>query len=144
MFSKACEYGIKAVIYIAQQSLHNERVKIGDVAKNTDSPEAFTAKILGLLTKHNVVDSHKGPTGGFEISLARMKEVKLNQIVFAIDGDSIYNGCALGLNTCDASSPCPLHDRFVNIRSELKYMLENTSIHDLATRLNAGETILMR
>ncbi|HRH66655.1 MAG TPA: transcriptional regulator, partial [Bacteroidia bacterium] len=31
MFSKACEYGIKSIIYIASRSLQNERVKIGDI-----------------------------------------------------------------------------------------------------------------
>ena len=54
MFSKSCEYGIKAIIYIATQSLEDVRVKIGDVAENTGTPEAFTAKILGSLTKHNI------------------------------------------------------------------------------------------
>ena len=49
MFSKTCEYGIKAVLYIASQSLENKRVKIGDIVQNIDSPEAFTSKILGVL-----------------------------------------------------------------------------------------------
>ncbi len=144
MFSKACEYGIRAIIYIATESLENRRVKIGDVADNTASPEAFTAKILGLLTRHRIVNSLKGPNGGFEIGLNRMKEVQLSDIVFAIDGDSIYNGCALGLSECNAAEPCPMHEKFVKVRNELKKMLETTSIYDLATKLRAGESILIR
>jgi len=144
MFSKACEYGIRAIIYIATESLENRRVKIGDVAENTGSPEAFTAKVLGLLTRHRIVHSLKGPYGGFEIGVARMKEVRLSDIVFAIDGDSIYRGCALGLNECNAAEPCPMHEKFVKVRSELKKMLENTTVHDLATKLQAGESILIR
>jgi len=144
MFSKACEYGIKAMIYIATQSLDGRRVKIGDVAENSGSPEAFTAKVLGLLTKHNIVISQKGPNGGFEIEKSRMKEIKLSRIVFAIDGDSIYNGCGLGLEECDANHPCPLHEKFYQIRFELKKMLETTSIFDLATKHKNGEIVLMR
>ncbi len=144
MFSKACEYGIRAIIYIATESLEDRRVKIGDVADNTGSPEAFTAKILGLLTRHRIVNSLKGPNGGFEIGLSRMKEIRLSDIVFAIDGDSIYNGCALGLSECNAAEPCPMHEKFVKVRNELKKMLETTSIYDLATKLRAGESILIR
>ncbi len=144
MFSKACKYALKAITYIATQSLEGNRVKIGDVADRSGSPEAFTAKILGTLTKFNIVNSQKGPNGGFEIDIKRMKEIKLSEIVFAIDGDSVYNGCALGLSSCNAAKPCPMHERFVNIRGELKKMLETTTIHDLATQLKSGKSILIR
>ncbi|MBS1488247.1 MAG: Rrf2 family transcriptional regulator [Bacteroidetes bacterium] len=144
MFSKACEYGIKAIIYIATQSLSGTRVKIGDVANNSGSPEAFTAKILGTLTKHNIVNSHTGPYGGFEISSKQMKQVKMRDIVEAIDGDTIFNGCGLGLNECNHEQPCPMHHKFVKVREEIKTMLTTTTIYDLATEYKSGKTVLMR
>ena len=67
MFSKACEYGIKATIYIAMQSMQNSRVSLKDIAKEIDSPVAFTAKILQQLARNKIVESVKGPTGGFQI-----------------------------------------------------------------------------
>ncbi|MCW5909989.1 MAG: Rrf2 family transcriptional regulator [Cyclobacteriaceae bacterium] len=144
MFSKACEHGIKAIVYIATQSLEGRRVKIGDVVENSGSPEAFTGKILGALTKHNIVNSLTGPYGGFEIAPKRMKEIKVSDIVFAIDGDSVYKGCGLGLSECSNTEPCPVHSKFVKIRNELKKMLETTSIYDLAVGLKSGKTILIR
>lgn len=144
MFSKACEHGIKAVIYIATQSIDGSRVKIGDVAENTGTPEAYTSKILSLLTKQGIVQSLKGPNGGFEMELPRMKEIKISEIVFAIDGDDIYNGCALGLRECDHTQPCPLHENFLKIREDLKKMLQSTTIFNLATKNKAGQTILTR
>ena len=144
MFSKACEYGIKAIIYIATQSLSGTRVKIGDVANNSGSPEAFTAKILGTLTKHNIVNSHTGPYGGFEISSKQMKQVKMRDIVEAIDGDTIFNGCGLGLNECNHEQPCPMHHKFVKVREEIKTMLTTTTIYDLATEYKSDKTVLMR
>ncbi len=144
MFSKACEHGIKAMIYVATQSIDGKRVKIGDLAENTGTPEAYTSKILSLLTKHQIVQSLTGPSGGFIMDQQMMKETKISQIVYAIDGDNIYNGCALGLSECDQSQPCPLHESFLKIREDLKSMLENTSVFDLATKFKAGETILMR
>lgn len=144
MFSKACEHAIKSIIYIATQSMEGKRVKIGDIVENSGSPEAFTGKVLGALTKHNIVDSQKGPYGGFYIDTAQMKSVRLSDIVYAIDGDSLYNGCALGLKECSHTAPCPMHEKFVQVRSDLKEMLESTSIYDLATGLKAGKTTLIR
>ena len=144
MFSKACKYALKAITYIATQSLEGNRVKIGDVADRSGSPEAFTAKILGTLTKFNIVNSQKGPNGGFEIDIKRMKEIKLSEIVFAIDGDNVYKGCALGLEACNPDEPCPLHEKFASIRENLKQMLETTSIYELAVQFQSGKTTLIR
>jgi len=132
------------MIYIATQSMSNTRVKIGDIVDHIGSPEAFTAKILGALTKHDIVKSYTGPYGGFEIEMQRMKSMKLSEIVFAIDGDSIYKGCGLGLTECDASQPCPMHEHFILIREELRKMLETTNIYELAIGLKAGHSILNR
>ena len=144
MFSKACEYGIKASIYIAMQSLQGRRVSLKEIAEKVDSPTAFTAKILHQLAKNNLLDSTKGPAGGFQIEKERIDDIKLADIVFAIDGDSIYEGCGLGLDKCNANKPCPVHDKFVVIRDELKQMLRNTSLFELATGLEVGLTYLKR
>ena len=132
MFSKACEYAIKAMVYIATQSLENNRVKVGDIANNSANPEAFTAKIMGELKRAHLVDSFTGPNGGFEIDIQKMKQIKVSEIVFAIDGDNVYKGCALGLEACNPDEPCPLHEKFASIRENLKQMLETTSIYELA------------
>jgi len=144
MFSKACEYGIKSVIYIALQSLESRRVSLKEIAEKIDSPVAFTAKILQLLSKNSIIDSVKGAHGGFEISKARIDSLKLSEIVKAIDGDAIYAGCGLGLKACNAFQPCPVHNKFVEIRNDLRRMLENTSLYEMTAGLEVGLTYLKR
>lgn len=97
MFSKACEYGIRATIYIAEQSISNRKVSLKDVAKAIESPEAYTSKILQQLSKHKIINSSKGPTGGFSLDNQSMENITLSTIVSAIDGNNIYTGCGLGL-----------------------------------------------
>ncbi|UXX79036.1 Rrf2 family transcriptional regulator [Reichenbachiella carrageenanivorans] len=144
MFSKACMYGIRASIYVSSQSLKDNKVGLIDIANNIESPTAFTAKVLQQLVRSGIIDSTKGPTGGFLIDPKRIDEVKLSQIVDAIDGDSIYKGCGLGLTACDASQPCPVHEQFAKVRNELRHMLESTSLYELATGLDIGLTYLKR
>ncbi|MBP0904680.1 RrF2 family transcriptional regulator [Mariniflexile gromovii] len=142
MFSKACEYGIKACIFIAINSYEGKRVSPKEIAEEINSPQAFTAKILQALVRHNIIESVKGAYGGFEVSKNEIKHIKLAQIVKAIDGDSIYNGCGLGLEKCDENHPCPVHDKFKGVRDELKYMLENTSLEELALNIKSGASFL--
>ncbi len=144
MFSKACEYAIRACIYIAEQSLLDKKVSLKDVAKTIDSPEAYTSKILQRLTRYNIINSDKGPTGGFSMNKFELDGIKLSNIVFAIDGDNVYKGCGLGLKNCNAKMPCPVHNQFKAIREELKAMLETTSVKSLTADLKQGLTFLRR
>ena len=142
MFSKACEYGIKATIFIAKNSYEGRRVNPKEISKEIDSPQAFTAKILQALVRHKVINSVKGAYGGFEINKDAIPNIKLSQIVNAIDGDAIYKGCGLGLETCDENHPCPVHDKFVEIRGGLRSMLETTTLEELALNLKNGNAFL--
>jgi len=144
MFSKACEHGIKAIIYIASQSMQGNRVKINEVSRHTGTPEAFTAKILGKLCQKQILHSIKGPFGGFEMDNKQIHKTYIADIVKALDGDNLFNGCALGLKTCNHISPCPMHNNFVKIRTELKEMMENSTVYEFAEGIIAGESILVR
>ncbi len=132
------------MIYVATQSLKGERVKIGDIVEKVGSPEAFTAKILGDLAKNGLIESLKGPYGGFYIRPEQMESTKIIRIVSAIDGDSIFKGCGLGLSECNAQKPCPMHTKFVKIRSELQNALESTTLLELANGIKSGQTMLIR
>jgi Rrf2 family iron-sulfur cluster assembly transcriptional regulator len=71
-----------------------------------------------------------------------LDSVKLSHIVKVIDGDGIYKGCGLGLKACNEERPCPVHDRFKEIRNGLRNMLETTSVLHLALGLREGLTFL--
>lgn len=144
MFSKACEYGIRASIYIAKQSQLDRKVSLKEVADAIESPAAYTSKILQLLSRHNIILSGKGPTGGFSMDKFELDKIKLSTIVQAIDGDDIYIGCGLGLNKCNEKEPCPVHNQFKLIREELKKMLETTTVKALAEDYEKGLTFLRR
>ena len=141
MFSKACEYGIRATLFIARESENQRRTGLKNIANAINSPEAFTAKILQKLVQQDIIDSAKGPRGGFFIRPENQNMV-LADIVKAIDGETIMTGCALGLDKCSEEHPCPLHYDFTAIRSNLKNMLENTTIPDLTSKLDSGEGFL--
>lgn len=142
MFSKTCEYAIRATIYIASESSDGKRCGIKEIARKIESPEPFTGKILQRLVKANIIHSVKGNGGGFEIPKVDFTKINMDQIVRAIDGNDLFNRCSLGLHECSDDQPCPFHHQYKPIRENLKKTLRETSLADLILKFNSGDTYL--
>lgn len=138
MFSKACEYAIKATIYIAQQSQEDRRVNVKEVAKSVNAPEAFTAKILQQLCRADVLSSIRGIQGGFVFEKEKQKQIMIFDVVTLIDGDGLFTNCGLGLAKCSSENPCPVHDDFKEVRNGLITMVKKYSFFDLAVKTETG------
>jgi Rrf2 family transcriptional regulator, iron-sulfur cluster assembly transcription factor len=142
MFSKACEYSIKAVIFLATRPPENPRTRLQEIAEAIDSPVAFTAKLLQELVRRDVIWSIKGPNGGFELA-GDGDEITLYQVVEAIDGKKLFESCALGLKGCSAKHPCPIHDKFVSVRDHLTDVVKSTTVREAASKVGTGESFLV-
>ena len=143
MVSKTCEYAIRAMLFVAQKSTSGAKVGVKQIAAAIDSPEPFIAKILQDLVKKGLVLSAKGPTGGFFLDEAGLQQ-SLADIVHAIDGDKLFTGCGLGLKTCSAKKPCPIHEQFAVVRKQIKEMLQSSTLGDYNNVLDHGERYLKR
>ena len=126
MFSKTCQYAIRAVIFISKKSSEGDRVGIKEIAEGIDSPEHFIAKILQELGKKGLISSFKGPNGGFFID--DDSTCTIADVVKAIDGDRVFSGCGLGLAYCSKSKPCPIHNEFKAVRDELSCVLSEAKV----------------
>ena len=143
MFSKTCQYAIKAVIYIHKQTLEGKKVGAKEIGQEIDAPDAFTAKILQILVRQQLVGSFKGPTGGFFVDKSHESKT-LKDVVMAIDGDGLFHGCSLGLKQCSEVNPCPLHFEISNVRTKIIHMLTVKSLKQLAEEVGDGTTVLAR
>ena len=141
MFSKSCEYAIKAMIFVAQKSKDEDRVGVKEIAKGIDAPEHFIAKILQDLGKKKLIHSVKGPNGGFYMDSLNLKSY-ISDIVNAIDGDSLYKDCVIGLKACSEKNPCPVHFEYKEIKKNLISMLEENTIADFNEKLDTGKFFL--
>lgn len=143
MFSKTCEYAMRAMIFIAQSSLKEKRVGVKAIADGIASPEHFIAKILQELVKKNLLQSLKGPNGGFYLD-AKLSKASLADIVMAVDGDNFFSRCGLGLKQCSEVKPCPLHNEFKKVRQDTLKMLENARLDVLVEEMNINGLFLKR
>lgn len=129
IFSKKCELGLQAVLYLSTLEQGKTASAI-DISKKMNVPKEFVAKVLQSLTASGIVDSKKGKSGGF--FLARpASDIRLIDIVKAIDGLSVFEKCVLGFPGCTIEKPCPLHYKWGRIRDEAFAMLSTETLKDL-------------
>lgn len=134
MLSKACTYGLLASFYVAKAT-GPEYVSIRQMSDDLDISFHFLTKILQKLTSAGIMVSHKGPKGG--VSLGRSPStITLLDIITAIDGLGLFHDCILGLKGCGHERPCPMHNRWVDIRNDLAKLFTDRNL------ANASEDIL--
>ncbi|MDX1642496.1 MAG: Rrf2 family transcriptional regulator [Balneolaceae bacterium] len=130
--SKSCIYGLKASIYLASKK-SKEYVNIREISEELDIPFHFLTKVLQELTHAHILKSHKGPHGG--IKLARPADkIFFMDIVSAIDTNHAFKECVLGLPGCGELKPCPLHDQWSQLKEDLVYLMEQSTIKDIAEK----------
>lgn len=131
MFSKACEYALRATLYIAQNSSNGKRLGVEEIATGIDAPKSFTAKILQQLNKGNVISSAKGPTGGFFIS-EDLRNQPVWNVLIAMGEDGRITNCVMGLNECSDKKPCPMHGQYKGLKQQLAELFQNRTVADVA------------
>ena len=122
---------------------NNERIGGKEIAIGIDASETFIAKILQTLGKKKLINSVKGPNGGFYMNESTLK-VSIADVVKAIDGDGIYKDCVIGLKVCMEKNPCPVHFEYKEIRTNLIKMLESSNISAFSENLDTGKLYLKR
>lgn len=130
MFSRATEYAIRALTFLARQP-PGKLTGAREISEAEQIPMPFLWKILQNLTRRKLVRSYKGLRGGYELARPA-EEIRLDVILMATDGAVVTENCVLGLPECNEQNPCPLHNSWKAIRSKLTVMFEQTTLADLA------------
>ncbi len=129
IFSKKCELGLQAVLFLSAQPkdiLFNS----SDISKHLKVPKEFVSKVLQSLTGSGIVGSKKGKSGGFFLT-KDPDDIRLIDIVMAIDGLEIFHKCVLGFRGCSFEEPCPVHDTWGALRDRTYKMLSEETLAQL-------------
>lgn len=136
MLSRTAEYALRAAIRLARPD-DGGPVAVGDVARELDVPRNYLSKILHELAGEGVVESVRGPGGGFR--LARAPEATtLLEVVGAFDDLSPGRTCVLGRSRCSDADPCPVHGRWAPVSEEVARFFRETTLADVAREADAA------
>jgi len=111
IYSRSAEYAIRAFVHLARVQ-EGKYAMVKNIAEQEEIPAHFLAKILQQLARKGLLRSSKGPTGGFALRV-EASEIRLLDIVEALDGLAPYQQCASGLSECSDDMPCSMHDSWI-------------------------------
>ncbi len=145
MLSNTCKYALRALIYLGKFSEEDKKIGIKRIANDLDIPTPFLGKILQNLVKQKVLSSTKGPNGGFGLG-KQPEEISLYEIVSIVDGEDFFKNCLISLQPCsthhEEGKPCPVHNRFNDVREELCKFYKETSIATIIADMSGHEELI--
>ena len=142
MLSYTSKTAIKAVIYLASKAEDQDKAGMIEIAKHIEASEHTVGKILQTLVRQGIINSTKGPSGGFFITKVQRSQ-PISNIVESIEGDQVFKSCGLGLSKCSASHLCPIHDEYKVARDLIEKLFREKKIKDLCDPVTNGLAFLM-
>jgi Rrf2 family protein len=124
------EYAIRAMRYLAQLP-EGQVALVADIAKATEAPRNFTAKILQTLSKLHLARSSRGAGGGFAL-MRPASEISLRVIVEAMDGPIMPNRCLMRKGACPRDVVCAVHPVWRKVQGAAIDILDKATLADLA------------
>lgn len=143
MLSKSTEYAIRALVFVQLRNWEQKRPGVGEIAKEIEAPEAYTAKILQTLTKNKLMDSMKGRGGGFFFN-DNQSNLTLYDVIHVVEGDACFHKCGFGLKQCNNDNPCPLHEQYKVVRDGFFEIVKTETILSLSEKIKQGDAVLNR
>lgn len=127
-YGKTAQNAISAMSYLAE--VYDEgvtKLSSGDIAERRNMPQTLVAKILVVLSQASLVDGTRGPGGGYWLAKSP-DQIKLNDIVMQFEKGGDRLQCPFGPGWCGNGDPCPLHDKLVELDTQMSDFLECTTL----------------
>ena len=132
VITRATEYAVRAVIFLAQQPKDDIVLK-KDICRTQEVTPAFLTKILQPLIKVGIVSSQRGVGGGFLLA-KDPNEITMLDILQAEEGQLRLNHCLADTDVCYRDAYCSAHKVWDETQHAMSEVLKRYSIADLVLR----------
>ena len=130
ILSKSANYALRASLCLIEEG-GDRPMPVDEIARRLDVPRNYLSKILHALGRTDVLDSTRGPGGGFRLAKPA-DELSLADVVRHFDALPDTTTCFLGRDRCSDADPCQAHHRWAEVRAAVEDFLANTRLSDVA------------
>jgi len=125
--SQGAQYAISAIIAISKHK--NDVISASELSHSLNCPAAYLSQILAKLKAPGILKSQRGLNGGVYLAKA-LEDISVYDVIAAIDGETFFSTCFMGIEGCGHIEPCPFHHFWADKRGEIKEWLQATSFAD--------------
>jgi len=127
LFSTATGYALRALAALPEDGTY---CLAKDLSSRLGLPGPYLAKILQGLVQADILASVRGPKGGFRLTRPAHR-ITVGEVVTAMEGPDAMDGCVMGFPACSGEHPCPLHDAWSAVKSQVSTSMTEATIRDL-------------
>ena len=127
MFSQTVEYALRATVHLADQAPEARTTE--QIARATQVPAPYLAKVLQGLKRAGIVRSQRGIGGGITLA-KRPEELTILAVVNAVEPIRRIHTCPLGLAS-HGEHLCPLHRRLDNALASVEEAFCSTTLAEV-------------
>lgn len=135
------DYGVRALIDLAQQASTGRPVRTAEIADRQAIPEPYLDQVLTTLNKFGFIRSRRGPQGGHVLAKPA-SEITLDAVVGTLEGRSAPLDCIEDPSECSLSPACPQRSIWQDVEDAIHTVLTTTSVGDLAERQRPEAPVL--
>lgn len=136
------EYGIHCAAYLARRALEGAAtVGAAEIAEAQGIDVQYAQQILQRLRRGNVIESVRGPHGGYRLTRPPAA-ITLGEVLTAAEGATFELICEskpIDPTRCSQSSACNLRALWEELRDHVNVFLNNKSLSDLIQRQSLEE-----
>lgn len=129
LLSEACEYGLRAVVWLAQRPREPHKVK--EIAESTQAAPGYLVKVLQDLAKAGILSARRGSQGGYTLQRDPAGLTVL-EVITAIDPIERIRTCPLGLEA-HGTQLCLLHRRIDDAMRMMEESFGQTTINEIVS-----------
>lgn len=128
--SKLADYGIVIMTNLARRP--DRQLAAGEIAQESLIPQPTVSKILKMLTRAELLTSHRGAKGGYGLSRSS-RAITVAEVITAIEGPIALTACIEeGSGGCDIKSLCPARANWQRINDAIRGALDGINIGEMA------------
>jgi Rrf2 family nitric oxide-sensitive transcriptional repressor len=133
MFSSTTEYALRASVFLA--SLNGDSASSERISEATKVPPGYISKVMRDLVVARLVESQRGPNGGFTLS-RDPSSITVLDVVNAVTPIQRIESCPLGNPT--HLNLCPLHRRLDDAIASIQEAFRKTTLAEVSTPHKPG------
>jgi Rrf2 family protein len=127
LFTVASGYALQALAHMPEDGSF---MMAKDLSGQLKLPAPYLAKILQRLARFGILESVRGPKGGFRLSRPS-HHITVGEVLIAMEGQGSLDSCIMGFPACDCDNPCPMHDAWTAVKAQVDSSMTSNTLRDL-------------
>lgn len=115
-------------------------ITLADISQRQSISLSYLEQLFARLRKHGLVDSARGPGGGYRLSRSTT-EISVGEVISAVDEKVDATRCG-GHGNCQEDDRCLTHELWTDLSDQIFQFLQNITLGDLVKRREVQEVRL--